>query len=1239
MINRVPPPFGVSAGAASVSGSGTLSIANANGVSFGLNGSTLTASVATAYRASTDGVGLNTAGTNVTWTVNSSGVSLNAGGYAGTGFTSTTTGGTAVVGTNNTAGLSLAVPNFLTTAAQSNHSHGNPSLALTNLSGTTASNSAGLTLSLSAAAPGGGGVAAGAGTQTATSGTVVFANSNGVTFGMSGSSQVTASHNGLTSQSNQAFSAGGGSSAFQTLGFSDQNGVSFTNTNGSVGVTHALQFTSNTSAITSNALHTSASRVFNVVAATNNAGGGTASLSSNVSFSAANGATFYTSAGNAVALSYTVPTVTQYFSATNTTFNGTNASGSITNNTNGLRIDLSVNAGGGNFSGGVSNGGNTSGDTGFVTGRLAIVGGNNVTVSGSTNGGSMTLTISGANVGGAQTGISGIQVSNTTYTVGTVTFQNANGISFGSSGVNGISASYTVPSTAGLISAVNVSAGTTSGNLTALTLANANGISFGLNAGTVTASHNGLTTARASNDAVGLNTALTAGPLAWTVNSSGLSLNAGSAAGTTSGFAGNQISGSMTHNTAGLNLSLSHPAWLTTAMQSNAATISNVNVSAGTTSTNASAFTFADGNGVTFGLGTGANAGRVTASVSQTVQTQAAGGIAGSGFTSAGANVGLSGTLNSNGLSLSATAAAVPTAYVSSVNGSSGAISLNVGSSLSASTNGSSVTFGLASNITTALQSAGAYLTTARASNDAVGLNAAQTNVTWTVNSSGLSLNAAGYAGTGTSNTGAASFTLNSNGLAFNGTSLAGVGTTFNGTNVSGSMTLNTAGLRLDLSAANPGGGGGAAISAGANSQNTGTVAFANSNGITFGLSNNGTLTASYNSTQFAGTGTTFAGANISASLTLNSNGLNLSASVAAPGAAAERNDVFLLGANTAGNTTASGSTIGWSGINLTLSGTNNSQVAISAPATSSLSATGAFSISTNGSTISMGVGPFSAYAVGNTTLSSSGTVDLRSFSIRANGLYAGVSNGSIVVSHAPDTVSNAVLAPNMGNQLPFAQTSVSLGQNSLYIYPVRLRSYLSMDHVRIPVMVTNSSSATSSGSKGYTFLLGIYSRNATNDTVLTQHYSTSYTMSASYSSNVSWGISGISAIGNSTSYNTFTATSAGVNLSASMHGPRELIVPVSSVLSTGEWWFAVLNSTNAAGVAGNVLNLSNLCVAHQTYNRLGGSTNATSSGFFQQVGHGTYSATTGALPNGISATQINQLGTVPILFAATGTV
>jgi len=99
-----------------------------------------------------------------------------------------------------------------------------------------------------------------------------------------------------------------------------------------------------------------------------------------------------------------------------------------------------------------------------------------------------TITASVAAAGGAQTGISGIQVSDNTFTSGTVTFRNANGISFGSSGANGISASYTVPSTAGLISAINLSAGTTSNNLSAVTFSNANGVSFGLDGSTVTGS-------------------------------------------------------------------------------------------------------------------------------------------------------------------------------------------------------------------------------------------------------------------------------------------------------------------------------------------------------------------------------------------------------------------------------------------------------------------------------------------------------------------------------------------------------------------------------------------------------------------------------------------------------------------------------------------------------------------------------------------------------------------------------
>lgn len=171
---------------------------------------------------------------------------------------------------------------------------------------------------------------------------------------------------------------------------------------------------------------------------------------------------------------------TTYTSGT-VTITGVGGGVTVSSNT-GQRIDISVAAPvaqtGTQFSAGIS-GGNTSGHSGTVAGRVVFVGGNNITLSGSTNGasetitvsafnqttqtqnlhnvtlsgntagamaqissGTMTLaggnnitlsqagnaiTISGANVGGAQTGISGIAASNTTYTSGSVTFTGVGG--------------------------------------------------------------------------------------------------------------------------------------------------------------------------------------------------------------------------------------------------------------------------------------------------------------------------------------------------------------------------------------------------------------------------------------------------------------------------------------------------------------------------------------------------------------------------------------------------------------------------------------------------------------------------------------------------------------------------------------------------------------------------------------------------------------------------------------------
>lgn len=194
---------------------------------------------------------------------------------------------------------------------------------------------------------------------------------------------------------------------------------------------------------------------------------------------------------------------------------------------------------------------------------------------------------------------------------------------------------------------------------------------------------------------------------------------------------------------------------------------------------------FSNANGVSFGF----NAQTITGSVaSQTVQTQASGAIAGSGFTSA----------------------------------------TTAGTAIVGSNNSAGLSIGVPKFITTFNQTT----------------------------QSGIS-SVADSANTQT--IGMVSF-ANSNGVTF------GIST-----------GANTATITASVVAGNPGISG---IADGAHTQTVGTVSFVNSNGVTFGIStgaNTGTLTASI--ANYAGTGSTFAGANISGSMTLNSAGVNLSLS------------------------------------------------------------------------------------------------------------------------------------------------------------------------------------------------------------------------------------------------------------------------------------------------------------------------------------------------------------------------
>ena len=196
---------------------------NSNGVSFGTNGSTVTATVATTYAASnhTHGSGPSITGSiSVTSASNAWSISIPA-------FLTT-----AMASNRGSDFMSASQSNnyFYTsnnTFANSTHSHGNPTLALTNITGTTASASNGFTLSLSAAGAGavnqtGPNIADGNG-NTVTSGTVVFSNSNGVSFGLNGSIMTASAAGG----GQLTVSAGNGSYATGVLSFADTLGHSW----------------------------------------------------------------------------------------------------------------------------------------------------------------------------------------------------------------------------------------------------------------------------------------------------------------------------------------------------------------------------------------------------------------------------------------------------------------------------------------------------------------------------------------------------------------------------------------------------------------------------------------------------------------------------------------------------------------------------------------------------------------------------------------------------------------------------------------------------------------------------------------------------------------------------------------------------------------------------------------------------------------------------------------------------
>lgn len=616
-------------------------------------------------------------------------------------------------------------------------------------------------------------------------------------------------------------------------------------------------------------------------------------------------------------------------------------------------------------------------------------------------------------------------------------------------------------------------------------------------------------------------------------------------------------------NSNGVSFGMSNGTITATVVPGAAAGIAAVQ--AGTQTATSGTVVFANSNGITAGM---SGSSQITFShnglTTQTVQTQNMVSVLGS--------TGNISFANGNGITFGANASTITASH----NGitSQSAQTQNVvvpsaGTQTATSgtvvfSNNAAITFGMSNNsVITATHNG---ITTGRASTDAIGLNTALTanGVSMTANSSGLSLNfpaflttaalsgdTTKYAGvsSGTQTTAGTNIVMTHNTAGLNlgvpayittaalsgdTTKFAGTGTTFNGVNISGSMTMNTAGLQLSMSVAAPGGGGGAAISAGANSTNAGTVVFSNSNGVSFGMDGAGVITATVVPGAAAGIAAVAAGTQTQTSGTLvfaNSNGLTFG-----------------------------------------LSGSSQLTGSYTVPASSSLVGGSNVTIATAGSTIS----------------------------INAQGFL---------------TMNNWRNMP-LGNNTTYS----TLGQNSVYLQHFIPDAVLQFSNVEI---LGRGTFVSSTNSKVYaqTIDYGLYSQDTgTASTRMSLMSSSQILYSASYNSNTEYGFTISQGAGS------FTTSSGATGIVTNISGACHNYMPMTATLQPNVKYALGLRMSSATTIATGPWAWAPLAMSVQTSNQgriYVSTTNAVSNNVIGDREMGVYQTTTTAMPNSYATSNL----------------
>jgi len=244
---------GNTAGASSISGS-DIYWAGGSNITLSANGSTVSvigaAQTVDTNKAGTGFTSTTTAGTAITATLGTNGLSMAVpqylttyvndltSGRAGTGFTSTSTTGVLVTAALGTNGLSMAVPNYITTYVNdltSGRAGTGTTLATTNANATLNVNTNGVALSLSV--PNDdyngwnlvGNTAGTSGSTITTQGALYFSGGNNITLsGNSNTIVISAgAGGGTTNQTGPNIAASNGTITSGTVVFANSNGVSF----------------------------------------------------------------------------------------------------------------------------------------------------------------------------------------------------------------------------------------------------------------------------------------------------------------------------------------------------------------------------------------------------------------------------------------------------------------------------------------------------------------------------------------------------------------------------------------------------------------------------------------------------------------------------------------------------------------------------------------------------------------------------------------------------------------------------------------------------------------------------------------------------------------------------------------------------------------------------------------------------------------------------------------------------